>query len=97
MSRNMISGLPEVVYSLICDNPGVFKYDLHRMVHERMNTRITEADLSDVISCLKLHRGVFVMRGYGYFKDEETFNHNCSGVMPGKEVRKQWRKSGDKG
>lgn len=51
---------------------------IHRMVHERMNTRITEADLSDVISCLKLHRGVFVMRGYGYFKDEETFNHNCS-------------------
>ncbi len=54
------------------------------MVHERMNTRITEADLSDVISCLKLHRDVFIMRGYGYFKDEEIFNHNCYGVMPGK-------------
>ncbi|EDU6367819.1 TPA: hypothetical protein MM834_004460 [Salmonella enterica subsp. houtenae] len=97
MSKKSVQGLPEMVYSLICDNPGIFKHNLHDIVQNNLNVRITESDLSDVISCLKLHRGVFVMRGYGYFKDEETFNHNCSGVMPGKEVRKQWRKSGDKG
>ncbi|EJF5839956.1 hypothetical protein M8W81_004845 [Salmonella enterica] len=97
MSKKIVHGLPEMVYSLICDNPGVFKYDLQRMVNERLNTRVTESDLSDVVSCLKLHRGVFVMRGYGYFKDEETFNRNCFGIIPGKEIRKQWRKSGDKG
>ncbi|EBQ3427722.1 hypothetical protein BCV78_22565 [Salmonella enterica] len=97
MSKDIVHGLPEIVYSLICENPGVFKYDLKRMAQERLNIRITEYDLSDVIFCLKLHRGVFVMRGYGFFKDEETFNNNCSGIMAGKEVRKQWRKSGDKG
>lgn len=26
MSKNIVHGLPDVVYSLICDNPGVFKY-----------------------------------------------------------------------
>lgn len=91
MSRKVVPGLSELVYYLICDNPGAFKHDLHRMVHERLHTRITESDLSDVISFLKLHRGVFVMRGYGYFKDEETFNHNRFGKIPGKEIRKQWR------
>ncbi|ENU7738061.1 hypothetical protein ACE3YX_004736 [Salmonella enterica] len=96
MSRNIVHGLPDMVYSLICDNPGIFKHSLHSMVQDNLNVRITESDLSDVISCLKLHRGVFVMRGYGYFKDEETFNNTCSGVMPGKEVRKQRRQSGDK-
>lgn len=88
MSRNIVHGLPEVVYSLICENPGVFKYDLKRMAQERLNIRITESDLSDVISCLKLHRGVFVMRGYGYFKDEGTFNSHCFGIIQGKEIRK---------
>lgn len=28
MSRKFVHGLPEVVYSLICENPGVFKCDL---------------------------------------------------------------------
>ncbi|EBI1833214.1 hypothetical protein NAK51_002896 [Salmonella enterica] len=91
MSRKVVPGLSELVYSLICDNPGAFKHDLHRMVHERLHTRITESDLSDVISFLKLHRGVFVIRGYGYFKDEETFNYNRFGKVPGKEIRKQRR------
>ncbi|EBV1274100.1 hypothetical protein D6T17_22225 [Salmonella enterica subsp. enterica serovar Oranienburg] len=91
MSRNIVHGLPEVVYSLICENPGVFKYDLKRMAQGRLNIRITESDLSDVISCLKLHRGVFVMRGYGYFKDEEAFNNYSPGIIPGKEIRRKWR------
>ncbi|HGJ5066987.1 TPA: hypothetical protein ACJGSF_005197 [Salmonella enterica subsp. enterica serovar Muenchen] len=91
MSRKVVPGLSELVYCLICDNPGSFKHDLYRMVHERLQTRINESDLSDVISFLKLHRGVFVIRGYGYFKDEETFNQNRSGKILGKEIRKQWR------
>lgn len=87
MSKKIVHGLPEMVYSLICDNPGVFKHNLHDMVQNNLNTRIAESDLSDVIFCLKLHRGVFVMRGYGYFKDEEIFNNNCFGIIPGKEVK----------
>lgn len=92
MSRNIVHGLPEVVYSLICENPGLFKSDLKRMAQERLNIRITESDLSDVISCLKLHRGVFAMRGYGYFKDEEAFNNYSPGIIPGKEIRRKWRR-----
>ncbi len=57
MSRKLVPGLSDLVYSIICDNPGVFKYDLHKMVHERLNNRVTESDFSDVISFLKLHRG----------------------------------------
>lgn len=91
MSRNIVHGLPEVVYSLICENPGLFKYDLKRMAQERLNIRVTESDLSDVISCLKLYRGIFVMRGYGYFKDEEAFNNYSPGIIPGKEIRRKWR------
>ncbi|EJP5180662.1 hypothetical protein NT945_001890 [Salmonella enterica] len=91
MSKKIVHGLPEMVYSLICENPGVFKYDLKRMVQERLNVRITESDLSDVISCLKLYRGVFVMRGYRYFKDEEIFNNNCFGIIPGKVIRRKCR------
>ncbi|EAM8210916.1 hypothetical protein FHE25_20180 [Salmonella enterica] len=85
MSRKFVHGLPEVVYSLICENPGVFKCDLLCMAQERLNNRITESDLSDVISCLKLYYGVFVMRGYGYFKDEETFSSNRYGIVPEKK------------
>ncbi|EKC7222019.1 hypothetical protein OP853_004553 [Salmonella enterica] len=91
MSREFLPGLSELVYLLICENPGVFKYNLHGMVCERLKTRIIESDLSDVISFLKLHRGVFVMRGYGYFKDEETFNRTRLGIIPGKEVRRKIR------
>lgn len=31
------------------------------------------------------------MRGYGYFKDEETFNRTRLGIIPGKEVRRKIR------
>ncbi|EFS2651478.1 hypothetical protein HX362_004384 [Salmonella enterica] len=89
MSRELLPGLSELVYLIICENPGVFKYDLHRMVCERLTTRIIESDLSDVISFLKLHRSVFAMRGYGYFKDEETFNRTRLGITPGKYVRRK--------
>lgn len=57
MSNRVVPGLSELVYSLICEHPGIFKHDLLRMVHESLNTRTPESDLSDVISCLKLHRG----------------------------------------
>ncbi|HGJ5066365.1 TPA: hypothetical protein ACJGSF_004537 [Salmonella enterica subsp. enterica serovar Muenchen] len=87
--------MSELVYSLICEHPGIFKHELRRMVHERLGVTIPEYDLSDVISCLKLHRGVFVMRGYGCFKDEETFNRHRFGIIPGKEVRQKWRQSGN--
>ncbi|HGG4729898.1 TPA: hypothetical protein ACJGTR_004140 [Salmonella enterica subsp. enterica serovar Hvittingfoss] len=89
MSRELLPGLSELVYLLICENPGVFKYDLHKMVCERLNTRIIESDLSDVISYLKLYRSVFAMRGYGYFKDEETFNRTRLGINHGKYVRRK--------
>ncbi|EBH1519167.1 hypothetical protein C8721_000213 [Salmonella enterica subsp. enterica serovar Berta] len=92
MSKKIVHGLPEMVYALICENPGVLKYDLKRMAQERLNIIITEYDLSDVIFCLKLYRGVFVMRGYGYFKDEETFNNYSPGIIPGKEIRRKWRR-----
>lgn len=65
------------------------------MVYEHLSVTITDSDLSDVIFCLKLHRGVFVMRGYGYFKDEDTFNYHRFGMIPGKEVRQKWRQSGN--
>lgn len=74
MSRRVVPGLSELVYSLICEHPG---------------TKITESDLSDVISCLKLYRGVFIKRGYGYFRDEDTFSEYSFGLMPGKEVRRK--------
>lgn len=95
VSRRVVRGLSELVYSLICEYPGIFKHDLLRMVHERLNMLIPESDLSDVISCLKLHRGVFIKRGHGYFRDEETFSEYSFGLMPGKEVRKKWRQVGD--
>lgn len=84
MSKRVVPGLSELVYSLICEHPGIFKHDLLGMVHESLNTRTPESDLSDVISCLKLHRGVFIKRGYGYFRDEDTFNEYSFGLMPGK-------------
>ncbi|ECC5187110.1 hypothetical protein CS238_16585 [Salmonella enterica] len=95
MSRRVVPGLSELVYSLICEYPGIFKHDLRRMVHEHLNMPIPESDLSDVISCLKLYRGVFIKRGYGYFRDEETFSEYSFGLMPGKEVRRKWRQSGN--
>lgn len=95
MSRRMIPGLSELVYSLICENPGIFKHKLRRMVHERLNMIISESDLSDVIFCLRLHRGVFIKRGYGYFRDEDTFSEYSFGLIPGKEVRRKWRQSGN--
>lgn len=95
MSRKEVPGLSELVYSLICEHPGIFKHELRGMVHERLGVTIPEYDLSDVIFCLKLHRGVFVMRGYGYFKNEETFNRHRFGIIPGKEVRQKWRQSGN--
>lgn len=61
------------------------------MVRERLGVTIPEYDLSDAIFCLKLHRGVFIMCGYGYFKDEETFNRHQFGIIPGKEVRQKCR------
>lgn len=96
MSRKEVPGLSELVYSLICEHPGIFKHDLRRMVQAHLNTIIPESDLSDVISCLKLHRGVFIKRGYGYFRDEETFSEYSFGIMPGKEVRRKRRQSGGK-
>ncbi|MGG5929372.1 hypothetical protein [Salmonella enterica] len=95
MSRRMIPGLSELVYSLICENSGIFKHKLRRMVHERLNMIISESDLSDVIFCLRLHRGVFIKRGYGYFRDEDTFSEYSFGLIPGKEVRRKWRQSGN--
>ncbi|ECI0840252.1 hypothetical protein AU892_24215 [Salmonella enterica subsp. diarizonae] len=95
MSKRVVPGLSKLVYSLICEHPGIFKHDLLRMVHESLNTITPESDLSDVISCLKLHRGVFIKRGYGYFRDEDTFNEYSFGLMPEKEVRRKWRQSGD--
>lgn len=95
MSRRVVPGLSELVYSLICEYPGIFKHDLRRMVHERLNMPIPESDLSDVISCLKLYRGVFIKRGYGYFRDEDTFSEYSFGLIPGKEVRRKWRQSGN--
>lgn len=95
MSRRMIPGLSELVYSLICENPGIFKHKLRRMVHERLNMIISESDLSDVIFCLRLHCGVFIKRGYGYFRDEDTFSEYSLGLIPGKEVRRKWRQSGN--
>ncbi|EBJ4268812.1 hypothetical protein DUG15_07555 [Salmonella enterica] len=95
MSRTVVPGLSDLVWSLICENPGIFKHELLRMVHKRLNMIIPESDLSDVISCLKLHRGVFIKRGYGYFRDEDTFSEYSFGRMPGKEVRRKWRQSGD--
>lgn len=89
MSRRVVPGLSELVYSLICEYPGIFKHDLRRMVHERLNMPIPESDLSDVISCLKLYLGVFIKRGYGYFRDEDTFSEYSFGLMPGKEVRRK--------
>lgn len=89
MSRRVVPGLSELVYSLICEHPGIFKHDLRRMIHEHPGINITESDLSDVISCLKLYRGIFVMRGYGYFKDENTFNYHNFGMMPEIDVRKK--------
>lgn len=94
MSRKEIPGLSELVYSLICEHPGIFKHDLRRMVQEHLNTIMPESDLSDVISCLKLHRGVSGKRGYGYFRNEETFSEYSFGIMPGKEARRKWRQSG---
>lgn len=93
MSRRVVPGLSELVYSLICEHPGIFKHELIRQVNELPGTKITESDLSDVISCLKLHRGVFIKRGYGYFRDEETFSEYSFGLISGKEVRKKWRQS----
>lgn len=93
MSRRVVPGLSELVYSLICEHPGIFKHELIRQVNELPGTKITESDLSDVISCLKLHRGVFIKRGYGYFRDEDTFSEYSFGLIPGKEVRKKWRQS----
>ena len=93
MSRRVVPGLSELVYSLICEHPGIFKHELIRQVNELPGTKITESDLSDVISCLKLHRGVFIKRGYGYFRDEDTFSEYSFWLMPGKEVRKKWRQS----
>lgn len=84
----IVPGMSEVVYYLICNNPCVLKRETHKMVHERLSIRIAMSDLSDVISFLKLHRGVFVLRGYGCFKNEETFTLNVS-KKPGEEVRKQ--------
>lgn len=77
MIMKVVSGLSEVVYYLICNNPGVLKRDPHKMVHERLSIRIAMSGLSDVIFFLKLHRGVLVLRGYGCFKNEETFPLNC--------------------
>lgn len=95
MSRRVVPGLSELVYFLICEYPGIFKHDLRRMVHERLNMLIPESDLSDVISCLKLYRGVFIKRGYGYFRDEDTFSEYSFGLIPGKEVRRKRREFGD--
>lgn len=88
VSRIMVPGLSERVYSLTCEQLGIFKHDLRRMVHERRNMIITESDLSDVISCLKQRRGIFIKRGYGYFGNEDTFNLHSFWIMPGKDVRK---------
>lgn len=89
MSRRVVPGLSELVYPLICEYPGVFKYELIRQVNELPGTKITESDLSDVTSCLKLYLGVFIKRGYGYFRDEDTFSEYSFGLMPGKEVRRK--------
>lgn len=89
MSRRVVPGLSELVYSMICEHPGIFKYELIRQVNDLPGTKITESDLSDVISCLKLYRGVFIKRGYGYFRDEDTFSEYSFGLMPGKEVRRK--------
>ncbi|OQM39037.1 hypothetical protein BZK42_27010 [Citrobacter braakii] len=93
MSSRVVPGLSELVYSLICEHPGIFKHELFSQVNELPETKITESDLSDVISCLKLYRGVFIKRGYGYFRDEDTFSEYSFGLIPGKEVRKKWRQS----
>ncbi|ELO0596787.1 TPA: hypothetical protein ACJGSF_002418 [Salmonella enterica subsp. enterica serovar Muenchen] len=95
MSRRDVPGLSELIYSLICEYPGILKHELRRMVHERQGMTITDSDLSDIIFCLKLYRGVFVMRGYGYFKNEEMFNYHRFGIIPGKKVRQKWRQFGN--
>ncbi|EHN1697785.1 hypothetical protein KG383_005263 [Salmonella enterica subsp. enterica serovar Newport] len=95
MSRTVVPGLSDLVWFLICENPGIFKHELLRMVNERLDMIIPESDLSDVISCLKLYRGVFGKRGYGYFRDENTFSEYSFGRIPGKEVRRKRREFGD--
>lgn len=89
MSRTVVPGLSDLVWFLICENPGIFKHELLRMIHERLNMIIPESDLSDVLSCLKLHRGVFIKRGYGCFRNEDTFNYHSFGLMPEKGGRKR--------
>lgn len=49
MSRRVDTGLSELVYSLICKNPGIFKYDLYHKVSEIPGFTITHAELDDVI------------------------------------------------
>ncbi|OZU09811.1 hypothetical protein CCO48_25765 [Salmonella enterica subsp. enterica serovar Altendorf] len=89
MSRTVVPGLSDLVWFLICENPGIFKHELLRMIHERLNMIIPESDLSDVLSCLKLHRGVFIKRGYGCFRNEDTFNYHSFGIMPEKGAGKE--------
>lgn len=94
MSRSDVPGLSELIYSLICEYPGILKHELRRRV-ECQGMTITDSDLSDIIFCLKLYRGVFVIRGYGYFKNEETFNSHRFGIISGKKVRQKWRQFGN--
>ncbi|EKJ5694688.1 hypothetical protein PJO24_004923 [Salmonella enterica] len=90
MSRKEVGGLTELVYSLICENPGIFKYELYHKVSEFQGDKITHGDLDDVIFYLRIHRGIFVMRGYGYFENENKFHFGGCDNIPGKVIRNKW-------
>lgn len=89
VSRRVDTGLSELVYSLICKNPGIFKYDLYHKVSEIPGFTITHAEFDDVIFYLRLYHGIFVMRGYGYFENEDKFHFGGCNNIPGKVVRKK--------
>lgn len=72
MSDKLSPELTEMVYSLMLKNPGIFKYDLYHEVHTHLNITVTHTMLDDVLFYLRQRRGIFSMRGYGYYGDEST-------------------------
>lgn len=89
MNEKLSPVLTDAVYSLICENPGILKYDLYHKINECPYITITYAMLDDVIFVLRQKRGIFVVRGYGYYRDENTFYSYSCGAMPGKIIRKR--------
>lgn len=88
MSETFFRVLTDTTYSIICKNPGILKYDLHDKIIAIFNTPITLTTLDDVIFYLRHKKGVFVMRGYGYYKNEgEFYSYGCQKNVKGKIKR----------